>query len=1549
MEQQAKKRRPLSKILRAVITLIACPIILLWGLMLLLYIPPIQKFAIKEICHIASEKSDYDISIGAFHLKFPLRISIDDFRVTQADSMLLDGSHAEIDLRIATLLKGEIEVNYISVDNTEINTLQLIGGIGIEGEIGHLRITARNIAPSDETAMIRELLLTDTHTKITLGDIPQKDEDSISKPINWIIGLHRCNISNLKVALNMPNDTTTLTTAIDYLALRNAEANLSNGKFSINKFMLEKSMFSYDHGTKSDSIAPLEHLHFNDINIEASNMSYAAPVISAEVETVTLKQKDGIEINRGRISLVADSTNIKIKELAINTKNGSRIKSKSTIPWEMLQKKNGGNMQSYVDIHINKRDLRKLITHDTYNKLHTLPDSLANIYIKAHGNLHKLTTDTLYAKIPNIAHIGSKGTVQNITNTDKIDGNIEFEGYVTDINRLLNIEKNKDSTAHHTQRLKGYASITHKQCSVAVRAKNGEGNIAIRASYNIADNSYTARARVKRLNISNIFPKTPLHELTMLLNVDGIGFNLLDTATQYRCNIHVDTLRYDSIFINSTTLTAIQQRGKSNISVSSSAPNLQLELSAYTHLDSFAISNNTHLSVAHADLYKMGLSKVPLTAKLSIDMNAFTNMKEIHKISLTGDNLSLITEKKKFAPSRLNFDLSTSPDTSYIKVNTGDLNINGTLDTGYNTVIAYVEHLQELYKKEYTNGMFVLHTDDYKKELPTLSLDIDCGKENILANYLRFNNIEFEKFNMQLKLDSIKGINGNCGIYNIKREEMQLDTIRALLQQKDEQIRYFIGVRTRSLNQEQKKLKFYSALFGALHNDSVTTNFVFRDNNDNVGARIKLNTLFKADEFELHFTPEATLFNRPFRFNKENYITLKKNLAIRADVELKDSLDTGMRIYSSNDTTQLRDISLELFNIDLKSATDMFPFAPNIAGMLNMNMHYREEKEYMMASGDIYGSDIIYEGTPMGDGTIELVYLPKSKDVHYVDVTMQHNDKQIFNLQGDYHNDSIKPGIDGKAEITRLPLQLANAFIKDTDIRLTGYINGKLAISGTPGNIESNGNIHFDSVYAYAPTLGTRLHLKDDNVDIINNKLTFRNFDIYAHGNTPFQVNGTIDIKHLTNPEFNLRMRANNYEIVNAKRDKNSMLYGRMFIDFNSMIRGTLNALSMNGSASLLGKSDITYVMQETPLATENKLDGLVQFVNFSDTTQMKKADDNEINFGNLTMNITLNIEEAARINADFDAERNSYIELQGGGTLNLTYSSESGLNLAGRYTLNDGQLKYALPIIPLKTFNISEGSYVNWTGDIMNPTLNIKALERTTSSVTMNDGNSQAVAFDVGVILTNTLDNMGLSFTLSAPENAAVQNELNSLDQETLNKYAVTMLITGAYLGSNGGITVSNALSSFLDATINDIAGNAMKSVDINLGITDVENNETGGTYKNYSFSFAKRFWNDRLTVIIGGEVNSGDTPNRNESFINNVSLEWKISESGNRYIRLFYDKNYESILEGEIIETGLGYVYKRKLNNLKELFIFKKRDDSEEVIIQPHRNSSNSKQTEK
>ena len=264
---------------------------------------------------------------------------------------------------------------------------------------------------------------------------------------------------------------------------------------------------------------------------------------------------------------------------------------------------------------------------------------------------------------------------------------------------------------------------------------------------------------------------------------------------------------------------------------------------------------------------------------------------------------------------------------------------------------------------------------------------------------------------------------------------------------------------------------------------------------------------------------------------------------------------------------------------------------------------------------------------------------------------------------------------------------------------------------------------------------------------------------------------------------------------------------------------------------------------------------------------------------------------------------------------------------------MNSGEMKYSLPIIPLKTFSIATGSYVEFMGDPTNPYLNITATERVRTAVT-EENNSRYVNFDVGISISNSLDNMGLSFLLDAPEDVSVQNQLVAMSAEERGKLAVTMLVTGMYMGgqgnSSGGFSTNNALNSFLQSEISNIAGNALKTVDVSIGVEDknsADGTSQGGT--DYSFRFAKRFWNNRLSVIIGGRISTGDevaAEKEGNSFIDDVSLEWRLDDTGTRYIKLFHTKNYESILEGEIIETGVGLVLRRKVNRLGELFIFKK-----------------------
>ena len=104
----------------------------------------------------------------------------------------------------------------------------------------------------------------------------------------------------------------------------------------------------------------------------------------------------------------------------------------------------------------------------------------------------------------------------------------------------------------------------------------------------------------------------------------------------------------------------------------------------------------------------------------------------------------------------------------------------------------------------------------------------------------------------------------------------------------------------------------------------------------------------------------------------------------------------------------------------------------------------------------------------------------------------------------------------------------------------------------------------------------------------------------------------------------------------------------------------------------------------------------------------------------------------------------------------------------------------------------------------------------------------------------------------------------------------------------------------------------------------------ETGGTVTDYSFRYSQRLFNNRIRVVVGGKISSAkNTSSGIESFIDNISLEYRLDDIGSRYVQLFHNKNYESILDGEITETGIGLLFHKRVDKFGELFIFRKKKE--------------------
>ena len=480
-----------------------------------------------------------------------------------------------------------------------------------------------------------------------------------------------------------------------------------------------------------------------------------------------------------------------------------------------------------------------------------------------------------------------------------------------------------------------------------------------------------------------------------------------------------------------------------------------------------------------------------------------------------------------------------------------------------------------------------------------------------------------------------------------------------------------------------------------------------------------------------------------------------------------------------------------------------------------------------------------------------------------------------------------------------------------------------------------NGELYLDSAYIFSLPYGVEMRFGNDPVTISGSRLLLENFEMYSHNDKPLTTSGYIDFSNLDNMYADIRMRADNFLIIDAKENSRSEAFGKAYVNFYGRMQGPVENLRLRGKLDVLGSTDMTYILRDSPITTDNQLDDLVKFTNFADSVEMSVT---RPPLSGFNMDLTMSVNESAHILCALNANKSNYIDLIGGGDLRMQYDAIDGLSLRGRYTLNNGEMKYSLPVIPLKTFVIQDGSYVEFTGDPMNPRLNITALETTKAAVSDDGGGTRSVEFNCGVIITKTLNDMGLEFVIYAPQDMTISNQLNTMSIEERGKLAVTMLTTGMYLadGNTNSFSMNSALSAFLQNQINGIAGNALRTLDLSFGL-DNTTDASGNTRTDYSFKFSKRFWNNRLRIIVGGKLSTGsDMSNQNESFFNNVQFEYRLNENSTQYLNLFYNRDSYDWLEGNIGEYGGGFIWRRKLRTFGDIFRLKE-TSSIPLLTQP------------
>ena len=1484
------------------------PILLFVVLMVLLYVPPVQNFLRKQATSYASEATGMQINVGRIDLRFPLNLLVRDVEVIQVPDTLLTLGSLNVHVQAMPLFKGKIEVDDITLQQVTVNSADLIEGMKIRGVLGRFFLESHGVDLTDETAVINHVELSDTHIGLVLNDTATTEKrDTASVPINWKVDLHALSLKNVSFSMQLPADTMRMAARVSEASIKDVSADLKHQFYGLRSFLLTGTSVNYDTGNTQ----PVEgfdpsHIALRDIRIGIDSVLYWGRNMNAVIREFSMNERSGLSVTSLTGRVFADSTVIRIPDFRLLTPHSEMNLTAQTY-WELVNIPTTGRLTARFNALIGKQDVMLFAGGLPEAFKEAYPFRPLVVQAGTEGNLKSMQISRFKVNLPGAFSLEGGGELYNLTDSTTRSAALDLKMQTGNLNFLTalgGMTPGAPLVIPDSMLLDARLGMEGSKYDARLLLKEGEGRLGLTAALNSTTEAYTADLHIEDLQINHFLPKDSIYEFSASLAAHGRGFDFTSYKTAAALKATIDKLHYGDYKISGIGLTGTVKNAVANAQLTSDNPLLKMTADAEYHL------------AHHYPDGKVGLNVTGIDTEKLFGVSLGKNSGKPLDLQLTGE----VRKERVFT-----------------HLTAGDLKLNLSARAGLELLIRQSTHFADVLTKQLEAKE--LNHAELRKALPTAVFSFSAGQDNPMAWYLATQNISYHDASAKLGCAPDWGINGKVALHTLKIDTLQLDTIFFTLKQDTSRINLRGGVINGPKNPQ---ISFTSILTGEIRdkdaelvaqyiNDKGKTGLLF-----GVNAKPLYGGLGKGNGLALTLVPEEPVIAfHKFRFEEHhNWIYLHKNMRVYANVDMQDNEGMGIRMQSlPSDTVSLQNMDVELRRIRLEEVFSILPYMPQITGLLSAEAHYIQTEKSLELSAEASIDELTYERQRIGDVALGATWLPGEKGKQYVNTYLTHEGTEIMVADG-----ALYPAVSGKDSIVvnstleHFPLSIANVFVPDQMVTLSGDMDGDLHITGYTDSPLINGGLSLDSVSVYARQADARFIFDNRPIQVQNNRIVFDKFAIYTTSQNPFSIDGYVNFRDMGRPMANLKLFAENYTLLNAKRTKESMVYGKVFVDLDATVRGPLDGLMMRGNVNLLGNTDVTYVLTDSPLTVQDRLSDLVTFTSFADTTSLNKEEESTLSLGGLDMIMTIHIDPAVRLKADLSADRSSRVELEGGGDLSLQYTPQGDLTLTGRYTLSGGMMKYALPVIPLKEFQIQNGSYVDWTGNPMDPMLNFKATERVRASVTQEDGTSRMVNFDISIVVKNRLDNLSLAFEIDAPDDASVQNQLAGMGPDERSKQAVAMLATGIYLADSGGgsgmnLNMGAALNSVLASQINALTGN-MKNASLSFGVEDHDDSDAGGKRTDYSFRYSQRFFNDRFQIVLGGKVSTGaNATNDVESFIDNISLEYRLDQSGTRYIRLFHNKNYESVFEGEITETGVGLVLRKKMDRLSELFIFKKK----------------------
>ncbi len=1275
-------------------------------------------------------------------------------------------------------------------------------------------------------------------------------------------------IDSSKIVKTIKNDT--IKTPMNWI-VQLKELNIKDFNCEYHNFNFPKLSKGFD----------ANHLTINNFQFQLHNIYFSEKQMAVNIENLAFSSPQGIDLQHLAANIAVDTNKTSVNELIINY-GKTNIETSLSARYKSLENIADGIFDIKIkQCNINLSDFKPFLPDSLFPAGITIPQQF-NLLGTVQGNIKNLKTDLQLNTA--LGSILCKTSLQNIDNDKLAKYDVAVDIRQLQVGKLLQMDS--------TTRISLSTKISGTGYDLPTMAANVALTIdsAFYNDYNFSDLTFNGEFKDKFFAASG-------YMLDDNLNFDiALEMSINDSIPEISFSTKIKTLHLKPLHFYSD--------------------NLSLEGKISAQFSGLATDN----------------------------FDAFLNFRELN-----------ISDGKNSYPLEGKINMTSKPNFSGIelKTNIADVSFQGNIPL-LNIGTTIEQHINQYFT--ISDSLPVLNIADYD-----FTFAVKPKNLKILSGMFV---PELQKFDSKQISGRYDGSTNNLSV-NAQLPYIQYDSMF---------VHNFNFVMNSNASQMNYELKIDSVSDGYMKIPNITLAGNLKDNNlraalvllDDMGDRdfVLDGILNVADStYTYHFVDSGFVMNREiWTVSPDNSIvftpsTLNANNLILKNYKQEISLNT---IYTASELgfhhteTTLNFTSFGIDNL-LDAADGIIPKDDiiTVRGALSGNVKLFDFPQQMKFTSDLKIENFVFVFRKIGDIYCSVSNLtnPDRYDIKAGLQGLENN----FGIEGYYDMISIDNPLNFNINVENLQASTIEYWLTDYLSNLSGRMDGKIQIGGSPTLPKINGNLHFNQTGFASTSFKANLLLMNEEMLFDDKGIHFHNFAIQDEKNNKAVIDGSLLTTDFMNFNFDLSVKGDNLTVLNSTEKDNPEYYGELVIGTDLKITGDVDHTIVDGDLKIQKGTDLTYVTLNS--ATEVRGEGMVEFVkidslSLSSTSQSAVKDSIAKKITGIDLNTNIEIEHGSKFNIKLDAYTGDEIEVNAYSTMSFSMNTSGNMNLAGKFEIDKGF--YYMPSFK-KRFVMQPGSYLDWGGDPYNPTLNLTAIYTVKTSplnlladeiAGMDESQkkqfNKRLPFQVALNIGGEANRPQMSFSINLPKdeqgalNGSVQSKLQkmSADEASVNKQAISLLVIGNFIPEGntegGGFNTAAYTYQLVSDELNQFAAKYIKQVDLNFDIQAYNDyGTTDGTEqlrKEMKIQASKKLFRERLDIQVGGLLLlQGDERDQasNDRVDPNILLQYKITKDGRYAVKAYQESVYTGLLEGQLLERGVSFVYTREFDKVREVFM--------------------------